>query len=91
MSKSFQFSTDALTNDDVVGEDIESEYDINPSLLNAKYSGFKKQYEEEEEEEEEESDNDYDDSTIDDVKETMYTGDINAIDEEDDDFNYYLK
>ena len=90
MSKSFQFSTDALTNDDVVGDDIESEYDINPSLLNAKYSGFKKQYEEEEEEEEE-SDNDYDDSTIDDVKEAMYTGDINAIDEEDDDVNYYLK
>ncbi|CAM9023910.1 unnamed protein product [Wickerhamomyces anomalus] len=92
MSKSFQFSTDALTNDDVVGEDIESEYDINPSLLNAKYSGFKKQYEEEEEEDEdEESDNDYDDSTIDDVKETMYTGDVNAIDEDDDDVNYYLK
>lgn len=68
MSKGYQFSNDTGFGDD----DIEMEFEINPSDLNQKYSGFKKQYQEEEEEEETDDDYDDDESTIEEGKETAF-------------------
>lgn len=73
MSKGYQFSNDTAFGED----DIEMEFEINPSELNQKYSGYKKQYEEDE------TDDDYDDdeSTIEEMKETIFDG----VEEEEDD------
>lgn len=95
MNRGYQFSTDAGL--DETEDDIEREYEINPKLLNQKYTGFKKQYEEEEgEDQEEDQEEDLDDETDDDyvdeeVKETIHGDDEEESglddDNDDDDFN----